>query len=53
MGAPEDLLAFRERFAAIDCPDGVEAWPCASEFVGAADGIRREVTRLGGNPADA
>jgi len=45
-----DLLSFRDRFVAIDCPEGVEAWPCASEFVAVADGDRREVTRLGRNP---
>jgi hypothetical protein len=45
-----DLLAFTERFNAIDCPEGVEPWPCAKEFIAAADGDRREVTRLGRNP---
>lgn len=45
-----DLLAFTERFNAIECPEGVGLWPCAKEFIGAADGDRREVTRLGRNP---
>jgi DNA-binding transcriptional MerR regulator len=45
-----DLLAFRTRFAAIDCPDGVEPWPCAEEFVALADGERRGVNRLGRRP---
>jgi DNA-binding transcriptional MerR regulator len=26
-----DLLAFRKRFAEIDCPEGAEPWPCAAE----------------------
>jgi DNA-binding transcriptional MerR regulator len=33
-----DLLAFRQRFAEIDCPEGAEPWPCAAEFVAAASG---------------
>jgi DNA-binding transcriptional MerR regulator len=37
------LLAFTERFSAIDCPEGVGPWPCAKEFIAAADGDRREV----------
>jgi hypothetical protein len=45
-----DLIAFTERFNAIECPEGVEPWPCAKEFIAAADGDRREVTRLGRNP---
>jgi len=45
-----DLLAFTERFTAIECPEGIEPWPCAEEFIAAADGTRREVTRLGRNP---
>jgi DNA-binding transcriptional MerR regulator len=45
-----DLLAFTERFNAIDCPEGVDPWPCAKEFIAAADGDRREVTHLGRNP---
>jgi DNA-binding transcriptional MerR regulator len=36
-----DLLAFTERFNAIDCPEGVEPWPCAKEFIAAADGEGR------------
>jgi DNA-binding transcriptional MerR regulator len=35
-----ELLAFRNRFAAIDCPPGVQPWPCAEEFIAAADGHR-------------
>jgi DNA-binding transcriptional MerR regulator len=31
-----DLIAFTERFNAIDCPDGVQPWPCAKEFIAAA-----------------
>ena len=45
-----DLIAFTKRFNAIECPEGVEPWPCAEEFIAAADGGRREVTRLGRNP---
>jgi len=45
-----DLIAFTERFNAIECPEGVEPWPCAKEFIAVADGVRREVTRLGRNP---
>jgi DNA-binding transcriptional MerR regulator len=45
-----DLIAFTERFNAIECPEGVEPWPCAKEFIAAADGDRREVTRRGRNP---
>lgn len=45
-----DLLTFTERFMATDCPEGVELWPCANEFIAAADGNRREVTRLGRSP---
>jgi DNA-binding transcriptional MerR regulator len=45
-----DLLAFTERFNAIDRPEGVDPWPCAKEFIAAADGDRREVTHLGRNP---
>jgi DNA-binding transcriptional MerR regulator len=45
-----DLIAFTERFNAIECPEGVEPWPCAKEFIAAADGDRREVPRLGRNP---
>ena len=45
-----DLVAFTKRFNAIECPEGVEPWPCAREFVAAADGGRREVTRLGPSP---
>jgi hypothetical protein len=45
-----DLLAFTERFNAIECPEGVEPWPCAKGFIAAAAGDRREVTRLGRNP---
>jgi hypothetical protein len=45
-----DLLTFTQRFMATDCPEGVELWPCAKEFIAAADGNRREVTRLGRNP---
>jgi DNA-binding transcriptional MerR regulator len=45
-----DLVAFTKRFNAIECPEGVEPWPCAEEFIAAADGDRREVTRLGPNP---
>jgi DNA-binding transcriptional MerR regulator len=49
-GIKRDLLAFRRRFAAIDCPEGVEPWPCAEEFVAAADGGTREVKRFGRHP---
>jgi len=35
-----DLLAFTERFTAIECPEGIEPWPCAEEFIAAADGTR-------------
>ncbi len=42
-----DLLAFRKRFAAIDCPEGVEPWPCAEEVIAADDGGTREVKRFG------
>jgi hypothetical protein len=45
-----DLIAFTKRFNAIECPEGVEPWPCAEEFIAAGDGDRREVTRLGRNP---
>ena len=45
-----DLVAFRERFNAIECPEGVEPWPCVKEFIAAADGDGREVNRLGRNP---
>jgi DNA-binding transcriptional MerR regulator len=45
-----ELLAFRERFAAIDCPPGVEPWPCADVFVAAADGDRKGVNHPGRNP---
>jgi DNA-binding transcriptional MerR regulator len=45
-----DLLAFTERFNAIECPEDVEPWPCAKEFIAVADGDRKEVTRLGRNP---
>ena len=45
-----DLLAFQTRFAAIDCPDGVEPWPCAEEFIALADEERREVNRHGRMP---
>jgi len=45
-----DLLAITARFSAIDCPEGVDPWPCAREFIAAADGDRREVTQLGRNP---
>jgi hypothetical protein len=45
-----ELFAFTERFNAIECQEGVEAWPCAKEFIAAADRDRREVTRLGRNP---
>jgi hypothetical protein len=38
------------RFAAIDCREGVEPWPCAEEFGAAADGGTREVKRFGRNP---
>jgi len=42
-------VAFTKRFNAIECPEGVEPWPCAEEFSAAGDGDRREVTRLGRN----
>jgi DNA-binding transcriptional MerR regulator len=45
-----ELLAFRDRFAAIDCPPGVQPWPCAAEFVAAADGKWRGVNQLGRHP---
>jgi DNA-binding transcriptional MerR regulator len=45
-----DLIAFTKRFNAIDCPEGVDPWPCAKEFVAAADGDKKEVTRLGRSP---
>ncbi len=45
-----DLIAFTERFNAIECPEGVEPWPCAKEFIAVTDGVRRQVTRLGRNP---
>jgi DNA-binding transcriptional MerR regulator len=45
-----DLLAFTKRFDPIDCPEGVDPWPCAKEFIAAADGDRREVSQLGRNP---
>ena len=45
-----DLIAFTQRFNAIDCPEGVDPWPCAKEFVAAADGDKKEVTRLGRSP---
>jgi DNA-binding transcriptional MerR regulator len=45
-----DLLAFTERFNAIECPEGVEPWPCAKEFIAVADRDRKEVTRFGRNP---
>jgi hypothetical protein len=38
-----DLIAFTERFNAIECPEGVEPWPRAKEFIAAADGDGREV----------
>jgi len=31
-----DLLAFTERFNAIECPEGAEPWPCAKEFIAVA-----------------
>jgi hypothetical protein len=31
-----DLIAFTERFNAIECPEAVEPWPCAKEFIAAA-----------------
>jgi DNA-binding transcriptional MerR regulator len=45
-----DLLAFTDRFNAIECPEGMEPWPCAKEFTAVADGNRKKVTRLGRNP---
>ena len=45
-----DLIAFTERFNAIECPEGLEPWPRAKEFIAAADGAKREVTRLGRSP---
>jgi DNA-binding transcriptional MerR regulator len=42
-----DLIAFTTRITAIECPEGMEPWPCAEEFIAATDGDRREVTRLG------
>lgn len=45
-----DLVAFRSRFTAIECPDGVEPWPCAEEFVAMADEGKREVNRVGRRP---
>jgi hypothetical protein len=45
-----DLLAFRGRITAIDCPDGVEPWPCAEEFIAMADEGKRGVNRLGRRP---
>jgi len=45
-----DLISFTERFKTIECPEGVEPWPCAKEFIAAADGERREVTRRARNP---
>ncbi len=43
-----ELLAFKKRFAAIDCPEGAEPWPCAQEFVALAD--RKEVHANGRSP---
>jgi DNA-binding transcriptional MerR regulator len=45
-----ELLAFTRRFTGIGCPEGAEPWPCAEEFIAAADPTRREVTRLGRSP---
>jgi DNA-binding transcriptional MerR regulator len=45
-----DLLAFTDRFNAIECPEGMGPWPCAKEFTAVADGNRKKVTRLGRNP---
>jgi hypothetical protein len=33
----------------MECPEGAEPWPCAEEFIAAAD-QKREVTRLGRSP---
>jgi hypothetical protein len=52
----QELLAFRERFAEVDCPPGVEPWPCAAEFVAVADVQMKGVNRDGRNalvPTDA
>lgn len=43
-----ELLAFKKRFAAIDCPEGAEPWPCAQEFVALLDG--KEVHANGRSP---
>jgi hypothetical protein len=32
-----ELLAFTRRFTEIECPEGAETWPCAEEFIVAAD----------------
>jgi DNA-binding transcriptional MerR regulator len=32
-----NLLGFSRRFTAIECPEGAEPWPCAQEFIAAAD----------------
>ena len=45
-----DLIDFTKRFNAFDCPEGVEPWPCAEEFVAAAEAVRKEVTRFGQSP---
>lgn len=45
-----DLLAFRTRFAAADCTDDVEPWPCTQGFIAMADEERREVNRPGKRP---
>lgn len=37
----QDLLAFRTRFAAIDCPPSIQPWPCAEQFASAVDGDQR------------
>jgi DNA-binding transcriptional MerR regulator len=37
-GTKADLIGFTDRFNAIECPEGVEPWPCAKEFIAAADG---------------
>ena len=46
----ENLTAFTDKFKAIECPEGVERWPCADEFIAAAEGDRKGVTRFGRNP---